>query len=314
MCAVKNLWAKTGSISMPGGNQTGIWGYAESQVDTPILSGPVIEGKVNELMQINLNNMLTEPTSLIFPGQNMTPTPLKDMDGRFISYNTQVESGQMGTYSFTAARPGIFRYESGTASYKQVQMGLYGIMIIRPEDYDANNPALRTAYGAGNGSEFDVEGILVLGEIDSDIHNRIINSLPYNFIDYNPDYFIINGRAYPDTVNPSDSSSQPYTSKITASQGQRILIRCINLGYQNYNIRFDSMAPRIIAVDSYPLNEPPIDKSFMKNTITISSGESYDLILVAPSTGKYIIYDRSYNHTVNQGAYPGGIMTLLEVL
>lgn len=314
MCAVKNLWAKPGFISMPGGNQISIWGYAESLNASPIFPGPIIEGRVNETIQINLYNNLSESTSLIFPGQNMTPNPVKDVNGKFISYNTLVEPGQLGIYSFTAARPGIFLYESGTASDKQVHMGLYGVIIIRPDDFDVNNPEFRTAYGSGSNTEFDVECILVLGEVDSDIHYKIVNNFPYSFIDYNPNYFIINGRAYPDSVNPEDNSSQPFTSRIITLPLQRILVRCINSGYQNYNIRFDSMTPRIIAVDSYPLIELQTDKSFMKNTITISPGESYELILQAPSSGKYVIYDRSYNHTVNQGAYPGGIMTLMEVL
>ncbi len=36
------------------------------------------------------------------------------------------------TYTFTAAEPGTYIYESGTDPAKQVQMGLYGALVVRP--------------------------------------------------------------------------------------------------------------------------------------------------------------------------------------
>ena len=34
------------------------------------------------------------------------------------------------TYTFTASNPGTYVYESGTDTGKQVQMGLYGALIV----------------------------------------------------------------------------------------------------------------------------------------------------------------------------------------
>ncbi len=36
------------------------------------------------------------------------------------------------TYSFVASKPGTYIYESGTNPEKQVRMGLFGALIVRP--------------------------------------------------------------------------------------------------------------------------------------------------------------------------------------
>lgn len=310
MNIVKDLWIKPGLINMPDGNQIPVWGYTESQFAQPQIPGPVIEATVGDIIQINLINMLTEAVSMIFPGQNITPTPVKDSRGIFISYSEQAEpNGGTVSYTFTAERPGIFLYESGSSPYKQIQMGMYGVIIIRPADYTV----IKTAYGGDTGTEFDVEQIMVLNEVDSQLHFAVSNLTPFDFQQYNPDYWTINGRSYPHTTAPNDSSSQPYSSKIAINMGQKLLIRYINAGFQNHNIRLDHLLARIVAVDSVPLYINSLDKTYNKNTITIAPGESYDIIAVVNSPGKYIIYERSYNYSSSIDSFTGNAATVLEV-
>lgn len=312
MNIVKDLWSKTGTISMPDGISIPIWGYAESAFLQPQIPGPIIEAVVGDVIQINLYNQLNEPSSIMFPGQNIVPTPVKNAQGRFISYTAHAEPGDNISYSFTAQKPGVFLYESGTNPGKQIQMGMYGMIIVRPVDYDPLTA--RTAYGIGTESGFDVEQVLILNEVDSKLHNNIASSQPYDLHDYKPDYWTFNGRSYPHSIEPSNSSSQPYSSKIDAQVGGRILIRCINAGFQHHNIRFENLISQIVGIDSIPLKSDALDKTYEKNTVTIASGESYDLILTANSPGKYVIYDRDYNHTVNVNSFPGGMMTLAEII
>lgn len=315
MNIVKDLWVKPGTIAMPDGAAIPIWGYAESASAPAQLPGPMIEATVGDNIQVNLHNLLNEPVSIIFPGQNIEPTPVKDADGKFISYTAHAQGyGDTVSYNFTASRPGIFLYESGSSPEKQIQMGIYGIIIIRPADFEPNDPILRTAYGVNTRSEFDVEQFLVLNEVDSQLHYKIVNSQPYSFHDYNPDYWTLNGRAYPHSIEPPDTSSQPYSSKITIKQGEKILIRCINAGFQHHNLRLDNLVARIVGMDSIPLNSNILDKTYQKNTITIASGESYDVIITASLPGKYLIYDRDYNHILNADSFPGGMMTLIEIV
>ncbi|MHB1392402.1 MAG: multicopper oxidase domain-containing protein [Clostridia bacterium] len=315
MNIIKDLWAKSGTIYMPNVIPVPFWGYAESASIEPQLPGPVIEATVGDTLQINLHNMLNEPVSIIFPGQNVVPTPVKDIDDRFVSYTAHApNNGDVVSYSYTADKPGIFLYESGSSPERQIQMGMYGIIIVRPAGFDVVNASTRTAYGINTGSEFDIEKVLVFGEIDSVLHSKIVNPQPDDMYVFRPDYWTINGRSYPHTIAADDNFSQPYSSKIMAGPGQKILIRCINAGFQHHNIRFDSLQIRVIGTDSVLLNSNTLDRTYKKNTVTIASGESYDIIVTINTPGMYMIYDRDYNHLVDINSLSGGMMTMIEIL
>lgn len=315
MNIIKDLWAKSGTINMPNGFSVPFWGYAESASSEPQLPGPVIEATVGDTLQMNLHNMLNEPVSTIFPGQNVVPTPVKDADGKFVSYTAHApNNGDVVSYSYTADKPGVFLYESGSSPERQIQMGMYGNIIVRPVGFDVVNASTRTAYGTNTGSEFDIEKVLVFGEIDSVLHSKIVSPQPDDMYIFSPDYWTINGRSYPHTIAADDYSSQPYSSKITAGPGQKILIRCINAGFQHHNIRFDNLSVRVIGTDSVPLKSSTLDKTYRKNTVTIASGESYDIIITVNIPGMYMIYDRDYNHLVDINGLSSGMMTIIEIL
>lgn len=306
------IWAKTNTISLPGISPVSIWGFAASAGGPAQLPGPLIEVYENDTLELTLHNNLNFPASISFPGQEFTPQPAKDPNGKFISFNSQASAGGSNLYTITPNRPGIFLYESGTSPETQIQMGLYGIMVVRPAGYNPGNPSTWTAYGVGTNTEYDVENILVIGEVDTAQHNLLSTGNPPG--PYNPDYFIINGRSYPNTVDPNNAGSQPYGSKITASAGQRVLLRLINAGFTNHNIHFQVPDVRIVAIDSWPMVSVSNDGTYLKNTITIGSGESYDVLFTAPAPGKYMIYDRNLNCAVNGNDFPGGIMTMIEIV
>ena len=50
------------------------------------------------------------------------------------------------TYTFVAANPGTYTYYSGTSMELEVEMGLYGAIIVRPTGFDPNVAANRRAY------------------------------------------------------------------------------------------------------------------------------------------------------------------------
>lgn len=307
-----NLWAKTGGISLPGAGSVPFWGFASTAAGPAQLPGPLLEVPQGENVELALTNNLTSSISLVFPGQDFIPQPVKNPGGAFISYNPETAPGSSLTYSLTASRPGIFLYESGTGPEKQIQMGLYGAMVVRPPGFDPGNPATWTAYGPDTGTAFDVEKILVISEVDTAMHQALASG--DDPAAYNPDYFLINGRSFPDTLNPDDSGTQPYSVKITAASGQRVLLRIINAGFMNHNIRLQGIDFRVAAGDSRPLQTPGLDKSYLKHTVTIGAGQSYDILFTAPAAGNYILYDRNLNCCVNGNNFPGGIMTMVRII
>ncbi|HBV98355.1 MAG TPA: hypothetical protein DEF36_15110 [Desulfotomaculum sp.] len=315
----KDLWAKKGIIAFPDGVEVPFWGFAAAAGGNPQLPGPVIIARVGDVIKITLRNELSDFVSLIFPGQDYIPTPVKE-NGVFTSYNTHASPGGVVTYTFTATRPGVFLYESGASPERQVPMGLYGAMVIYPPGVDhPSDPDYHTAYGNNTASLYDVDKVLILSEVDSGFNLAVDSGSSFNMLDFEPDYWLINGRSYPFTVLPDDVDilvSQPLGSKVNAAPGKRILIRCLNAGSQNHSFRLEGITARVVAVDSWPLaaGTGSIDATYLKNTITIASGESYDLLFISGPEGQYYLHDRDHHHLCNAGQYPGGMATRLDVM
>lgn len=312
MLVRKQFWVRPGIASLPGGVPTVFWGIATNPTAAPQLPGPVIEARVGDTVEITLHNRLNEPVCLIFPGQDLTPDPVLDGNGRLISLDRPADPGRSVVYSFPVSRPGTFRYEGGTGPERQVQMGLYGALIVRPADYDGADPTLRTAYGADTGSGYDVEALIILSELDPAAHDIIPAGTPYNPLGYAPRYWLINGRPFPDCIAPPDTSTQPLTARVHVLSGARVLLRVINAGFLPHTLAIAGGPARVIAEDAWPRRNALLDASYLKNAVTIGPGQTCDLVYTPPA-GEQYLYDRELLHLVNSDEYPGGMMTIIDV-
>ncbi|MEZ4679302.1 MAG: multicopper oxidase domain-containing protein [Caldilineaceae bacterium] len=126
-------------------------------------------------MTVVLQNTLNEDVSIIFPGQenvlaNGVPAqPQFDGSGNVTSLtNVATAGGGSITYRFVAGNPGTYLYESGTAGQKQVRMGLFGALIVRP------TMGADFAYNRGD-SKFtpSEEFMVLLSEIDPYLHQAV---------------------------------------------------------------------------------------------------------------------------------------------
>jgi FtsP/CotA-like multicopper oxidase with cupredoxin domain len=274
-----NLWAASGTATMPDGTNVPIWGLTRSNPNNggvAALPGPVLEVNQGQQVSIVLHNNLNTKTSLAFPGQNAPP----DLNG--------VAAGGQKTYTFTASRPGTYLYESGTSPEKQVQMGLYGAMIVHPTTAGQAYIDPATAY--------DTEAVMVLSEIDPAFHANPNGTSPFH---YEPKYFLINGKAY------------PQTDPIQAAAGDKVLFRYLNAGSENHSLQLLGMDQTLIARDAFQPNYPTTTFSQM-----VVPGETYDLIGRVPdgvgAGTKFPIYSRDLGLT-NGATSNGGMATFVEV-
>jgi len=115
-----SLRATTGTIETPDGNSVVMWSYANGLTGGNFqLPGPVLCVNQGDVVQITLKNSLSEPTSLVFPGQEGV-TATGGTTGLFA--NEAAPGDPTGvTYTFTASQPGTYLYESGTDPAKQVE-------------------------------------------------------------------------------------------------------------------------------------------------------------------------------------------------
>src|SRR5882757_877621 len=148
-----NLTAQPAYISQPDGQAVYSWGYgctAASAAFVPAfpagdptpfcntmqVPGPTLVVTEGQTVSVTLTNGLPTAagnTSILFPGFNVTAS------GGVAGLLTQEAApGSTVTYTFTASSPGTRAYYSGTQGDLQVEMGLYGAIIVIPSTIPTN--------------------------------------------------------------------------------------------------------------------------------------------------------------------------------
>src|SRR5262249_18447865 len=138
-------------------------------------------------------------TSILFPGFQVCAgtlsggvcTPAGGVPGLLTQ---EAAPGQTVTYTFTATSPGTRAYYSGTQGDLQVEMGLYGAIIVLPSTMPAGCTALNAVpahyVAPGNSPEqdfrlapaaydharscYDREYLFQFSEMDPDIHSAAL--------------------------------------------------------------------------------------------------------------------------------------------
>ena len=273
-----DLWATTGTLSLPGAVSVTIWGYAGDNVSPAGLPGPTLIATAGETLEIVLHNNLSEATSLSVRGLSGP----SDLSG--------VGTGGTKTYTYYGLQPGTYLYEAGPTANgeRQVGMGLYGVLIVRP----AGAPL--EAYGPD--SAFDDESVLVMSEIDP-----ALNAAPTSFDlrEYSPKYYLFNGKAYPDTA-PIDTNAS-----------RKVLLRVVNAGIENHSLGVLGLRYTVLSMDGIPFAQPHLAVAE-----TLSAGQTADVLVNIPATAtaemKYAVYDSGLR-LINNGQSFGGMLTFLTI-
>jgi hypothetical protein len=272
-----NLVANTGYIETPDGNSVFMWSYANA--DAPDNGhfqspGPVLCANQNETVVVNLTNTLPAATSVVLPGQDTQVVATGGVAG-LLTTEAPATNGTV-SYQFTAGSPGTYLYESGSDVSKQVEMGLYGALVVRP----AAGPNF--AYNSA-ATQFDPsrEYLLLLNEIDPDLHHAVETGGTYDINALHNRYFAINGREFPDTVQDNGSGllpNQPYGALVrlqpnSPANTQPALLRMINAGVNNHPFHPHGNHTREIAQDGR------LVASTEHFGETIGSGQTLDYLL-----------------------------------
>ena len=206
----------------------------------------------------------------------------------------------------------------------------------------ANNPATRPgtrgnttgnyAYNDGDGSTYyDVEYPLQIHGFDPNFHFVGMTFNPEAFVDMKDKYFLLNGRSYPDTVNPnpqvtqaSDGRvhySQPLPSIINIPAGKKALLRISDLSVTEYSTLASLGIPmHVVGFNAKLLRDQAGNNlDYYTNSITIAGGESLDVILDASDTTRYpqgsvfYLYTPQLDHLSNDAENFGGLMTEVHI-
>ncbi|HYD32405.1 MAG TPA: multicopper oxidase domain-containing protein [Azospirillaceae bacterium] len=295
-----NLVAGEAHISTADGNSVYVWGYGLAGKPTQ-LPAPTIIVEQGDTVTVTLRNTLPEPVSIVFPGQ----TGVSASGGQAGTVTREAPPGGEVTYSFIATHPGTYLYHSGSHADVQVEMGLAGALIVRPEGFDPANP---TAYGHPD-SAYDHEYLFVLSEMDPRIHEAVYDGRmgDVDTTGYFPVYWLLNGRTAPDTLSAAFTPllpHQPYNSLPRMRPGEKLLMRVIGAGRDLHPFHHHGNHALLIARDGRLLSSAAgagADLSFADFTVQTVPGATYDAIF--EWTGAGLGWD-VYGHGAD-GSDPG---------
>jgi FtsP/CotA-like multicopper oxidase with cupredoxin domain len=259
--------------------------------------------------------------------------------------SVSINMGATLTYYYNVKDAGTYMYHCHVEATEHMQMGMLGNLFVRPrqnklvaqslngfphtpwdEDTGTGN---RYAYNDGDGTTaYDVEYPIQMGSFDPDFHDASLNVQPLPFAGMRDRYFLLNGRGYPDTVNTSvlsttdplgtDQPSQPVDSLVTATPGQRILLRISNLNITEFFTLGSNLPMQVVALDARLLRDGASNNMYYTtNSLTLGGGQSADVIvdttgLAVGST--YFLYSTNLDRLANDAENFGGMMTEIRVV
>jgi hypothetical protein len=301
-----NLTAQTAFLNQPDGQAVYSWGYGcngapsgfapaaitNATCPTMQVPGPTLIVTEGATVTVNLTNNLPTAvgnTSILFPGFTVTAT------GGVVGLLTnEAAPGGTVSYSFVASSPGTRAYYSGTQSDLQVEMGLYGAIVVLPSAVPANCTSTNTnLFGKSSftgtqehdfrlskaaydhpGSCYDREYLFQFAEMDPNIHRQALAQVTATLgctaavvgcnLDvptepYKPAYFLINGRSMPDDMDANYETRyphQPYNGNPHMHPGEQVLIRVIGQGRWEHPFHEHGNHVRILARDGNMVLSP----------------------------------------------------------
>lgn len=242
--------------------------------------------------------------------------------------NLQNASNSVGTYCWTNLKPGTFLYQSGTHPALQVQMGLYGALVVSGAASTCGVVGPRCAYP---NVAFDREVVAVFSEIDPAVHAQVANGTygsptatitnpepMTSTIFYEPQYFFVDGEA-------SDGTNPPvaYRSKATVTAGaagQRILLRMVNAGIEAHAPLLNGERFTLVAEDGNPYTAS--NALHPQYATLLAAGKTIDAIFAPPvlvpaAAATYVLFDRhrglANTGTTSNTANSSGMLINLSV-
>jgi FtsP/CotA-like multicopper oxidase with cupredoxin domain len=297
-----NLVANQGLSSQPDGVQIYSWGYgcvastaratyvpdafnaAIGFCPTMQLPGPTLIVNEGTSVTVTLTNNLPKGagnTSIIFSG-----IPTTFAGGAQGLLAGEALPGGSVTYTLnTTGKAGTHAYYSGSQPDLQIEMGMYGAIVVIPTTVQSGCVALGGRLGGGEeyrlaanaydhpATCYDREYLFQFGEIDPRIHAQaeaqvkaIASCTGTNAVTgqpcptqlfvatepYHPAYYLINGRSMPDDMDADyapNYPAQPYNGNPHMHPLDQVLLRVIGQGRWEHPFHEHANHVRILARD-----------------------------------------------------------------
>jgi FtsP/CotA-like multicopper oxidase with cupredoxin domain/uncharacterized membrane protein len=246
--------------------------------------GPRIRVTQGDRVRINVTNNLPESTTVHWHGLILP----NEMDGPAHITQEPIEPGGTYTYEFTAQQFGTYFYHSHDHADRQQALGMYGALIIDPQD-----EAIDAAY------DYNQDVVIQLQEWTFK-EGYTFPAMPMEGA--LPNFFTINGKAYPETET------------INLKVGEKLRVRFIGTsGAFIHPMHIHGGPFRIVQTDGELV---PEGAQVLKDTVNVGPGERYDVIWEAREPGKWLLHCHINHHTTNNNVEQeggGGLTMVINV-
>jgi hypothetical protein len=223
------------------------------------------------------------------------------------------------TYTFVADKPGTYAYYSGTQAELQIEMGMFGAVIVLPASPPTTcvKGAYSLAASAYDNAHtcYDREYLFQFSEADARVHGAVdsaksgpAGSLNVPMDPYQPQFFLVNGRSMPDDMDAPFSPSyvhQPYNGNPHMHPGDLVLMRIIGQGRIQHPFHFHGNHARVLARDGNLLLSASTTQTdalagpLLFTTPTVP-GQTQDQIFAWTGQGlNWDVYGLTQSHTCN---------------
>jgi len=241
------------------------------------IPGPMIKVTEGDRVKVVFTNQLEEPTTIHWHGVEVPNA----MDGVPDITQAPILPGETFIYEFVAKPAGTFIYHSHYESDRQVSAGLYGPFIIEPRAPQRPEP--------------DVDVTLMLSEwLVRD--GVTYPAMPMSGME--PNYFTINGKAY------------PATETLHVKVGQTVRLRLIGIGQFIHPMHLHGFPFKVMAIDGHPV--PEAAQQTM-DTLSVAPGQRFDIEFTPTEPGQWMFHCHILHHTTNDNVDPGGLMMIIDV-
>ena len=310
----------------PGASMA-MWGFSEDpSPDTAQVPGPTLRVTEGDTVRVHFTSTIAGFNhTLHWHGQNVP----YEQDG--VPYVSQdpVEASADHVYEFVAKPAGTYWYHCHVDTQHHVDMGMYGVLIVDPQDPAAD-------------PKYDREFVMVMDEMDR-FHleggQPATGNLPQNgdpltyeewlmrqwtdYLNRNPqvadkvtgtparparDWYPVTYAPYTATYNTYliNGVAFPYTQPLIVVEDSVIRIRFVNAGNELFAMHLHGHHMLVTHKDGVPLLAP-----WWADTVLLAPGERYDVYVKMDNPGLWDFHDHFGSHTQNDNIFPGGAMTML---
>lgn len=312
-----NLYAFPFNMNLPDGSSVHMWGYGDvnggsgathtegNGYNLPQYPAPTLIVTEGDTVTITLTNYgVPQPVSIVVTGHNVSSNCTGTCTAGLVTDAASVGDDAVA-YSFVATEPGTYIYHSldGNNPGLQAEMGLQGVLIVRPGD------SSRTAYGSGTMTGYDHEFLYLLTEIDPEIHLQVERGHYEHFThsDRSAKIWFVNGRVFPDLFQGNYNSlypHQPYQALALSHPGDEILVREVNAGHDSHPFHHHGENLRFLARDGRMLSSTGAAADLGRSDNTLNSAPKQAVDMMWTWTGKDLNWDiygtgEQYEHLCN---------------